>query len=157
MADIAGFVNKYFEMDPKTDDLLRSGKELEEGMKVLLEVPDYRLDLDVSGGVIERRTDPGMVAQALKWNRWVTVSNLGWGGMDTCSFIGVYEDGTKKLVEVPDNFAWYVKKNSIPEPFDVDAEKADLQERGRPVDGPGSKIWPTGGYPGVTRFDQLEA
>lgn len=134
--DMTQFVPKWFEMDPKTDDLIRSGRFLEDGMVVLLEVPDYRLDLEESGGAVERRTNPAMVAQALKWNRWVTVSDPGYAGDELCAFVGVYADGTKKSIEVPDRLAWYVKKKSMPPTADEidDAGKKDLQERGIPVE-----------------------
>jgi len=133
--DMTQFVPKYFEMDPKTDDLLRKGSMLEDGMVVLLEMPALRVDIvSEDGQPLSTYYNPETREQALRYNRWVTVSDLGWADGDMCSFIGVYHDGTKKKIEAPNDFAWYVKKNSLPKPIDYEAEQRDQQERGRPVE-----------------------
>jgi len=151
------FVPKYFEMDPKTDDLLRKGNLLEDGMVVLLEPAVFRVDVQGLAEAIKSGANPSLTEQALRWNRWVTVSDLGWGGDDMCSFVGIYHDGTKKQIQVSNDYAWYIKKNSMPKPFDDEADMLDQQERGRPVEGGPTRVWPNGRNPAsVTRFDQLE-
>jgi hypothetical protein len=137
--DMTQFVPKYFEMDPKTDDLLRKGSMLEEGMEVLLERPDMRVDVLGLAESIKSGTNPSLTEQALRWNRWATVSDLGWGE-EGPSFIGIYHDGTKKKIEVADHLAWYVKKKSMPKPIDDEAEKLDQQERGRPISNVGAAM-----------------
>jgi hypothetical protein len=134
------FVPKYFEMNPKTDDLLRKGDRLVDGMVVLLESSELRSDVLGYADAIKSGANPALTEIALRWNRWVTVSDLGWADDDRCSFIGIYWDGTKKKIEVPNDLAWYVKKNSILKPFDGDSDKLDQQERGRPVERSGADL-----------------
>lgn len=151
MLDMSQFVDKYFEMDPKTDDMIRKGTLLMEGMTVLLESSEWRIRLVQEGQPVVLREGYAETEQARRWNRWVTVEDLGWGGPDICSFVGVYSDGTKKLIQVPENCAWYVKKSSIPDPEALALEeeaqaKADLQERGIPVDGVNISVEPVRVY-----------
>lgn len=111
--DVKECVQKYFEMDPKTEDLLFDGTHLRNGMTVLIEDPEEKQDFDSANA---SRTDPaarGIMWRARKLNRWCTVSNLLVEG-DFALFVGIYEDGgkMKRMHEV--DSSWFVKKDSIP-------------------------------------------
>jgi hypothetical protein len=110
------FVDKYYEMDPKTEDLLFDGTYISEGMVVLIQSPSYKetlIETSVSNGKYDE------IWRAKKYNRWCTVSDVKSNERGIVSFIGVYEDGTKRK-HCHDVFdAWIVKKDSIPEPEHV--------------------------------------
>lgn len=100
------FVEKYYMMNPETEDVLLDGTELRDGMTVLLENPIDR----ASYGVSDR------MHTVLKKNRWCTVTKLNvYVDSNTVRFVGVYEDGTKiaRTHNVPT--PWLVKLDSIPE------------------------------------------
>jgi hypothetical protein len=98
------YVDQYFKMDPETDDLIR-GYDLKDGMKVLIEDYNWRMNTNetLSGG---------MKALADIRNRWTTVTNLDVEGSNV-NFIGVYDDGTKATITRNENMGWYVKKDSL--------------------------------------------
>jgi hypothetical protein len=105
------YVGKFFEMDPETDDLLDNGTLVIDGMKVLFEDNGYRAD--PREGMSAGDTD-----RAKKSNRWCVVSNskvkVDNNGNDMLSFIGTYDDGTKRKWDVSARYAWFVKKDTIP-------------------------------------------
>lgn len=117
---IKEFVDKYYEMNPETDDLLFSGYDLANGMVVLTE--NYKRRIDVSKGfdaLLE-----GYKPEALKWNRWMTVSQLKINkGDQLVGFIAIYPDGTKRKVMLSVDDAWIVKVYSLP----ADAETDDSE------------------------------
>jgi hypothetical protein len=106
--DVDLFVDKYEEMNPETEDLLFDGRQLRNGMKVL---PDITYRADIVHMSSSRIRDKAMLR-----NRWCTVDNLEIrNDINMVSFVGVYEDGTKRKHEHNIDIAWVVKKDSIPE------------------------------------------
>ena len=100
----ADMFSKWYEMNPETEDLLFDGNELAEGMVVLVEDPNRRID-------IEGSMTPEHFYEARKWNRWFMISRLDRtpNGM-RLSFLGTYEDGTKfKFDDVNKNHGWLCK------------------------------------------------
>jgi len=112
MIEINGnrFVSKFFQMDPKTEDLLSNGSMLKEGMVVMIEDDFGRVDVERDTKV--ERYD---LARALENNRWCTVSEIETHSQnyDIISFVATYEDGTKKKRTFNKSYAWYVKLDSI--------------------------------------------
>lgn len=104
-----GIIEKYYEMDPKTETLLFDGDALQDGMTVLID-SGCRQDLDE----IESHHD---YHNARVQNRWCTVSNLIQKG-DLLTFIGTYEDGVMEKRIINSSFSWLVKLNTIPESKD---------------------------------------
>lgn len=103
------FVPKFYHMNPQTEDLLFDGTELKDGMVVLIEHSDLRGDLDTIS------IHPSHLERALKWNRWTTVSAVVFDEeKDQVLFIATYEDGTKRKFIADADYAWFVKKDSIP-------------------------------------------
>jgi hypothetical protein len=108
------FVPKYFEMDPKTDILLSSGNCLQDGMVVLLESNENRIDLDAYADLL-RNGSAKVLEECLRWNRWMTISMCHVTNNGVVDFIATYEDRTQKKIRVDCIRAWYVKIDSIPE------------------------------------------
>lgn len=100
------FVDKYYEMDPETEDVLDNGSLVIDGMKVLLEDPAFRQK-------IHEDMAPYEISAARVTNRWATVENRKLIGANI-SFIAVYGDGIKRKVSLAVEHAWIVKKDSIP-------------------------------------------
>jgi len=100
------FVEKLYEMDPETEDVLDNGTLVIDGMKVLIEAPSLR------HAIYEGMT-PDEISEARVTNRWATVekSKVVDGRL---SFVAVYEDGIKRKVVQQVDLAWIVKKDSIP-------------------------------------------
>jgi hypothetical protein len=104
------FVTKYYEMDPIEEDLLIDGSKLENDMVVLIEDPEFRVN--VSMHFIDDM--PATKERALRWNRWATVSEYEFDTeADEVIFVAVYEDGTKKKQIVSADKAWFVKLYSM--------------------------------------------
>ncbi len=103
-----GFVPQTYTMDPETEDLLPSGEMLREGMVVLIESWQWRYDID-------RELTDRSFNLALQRNRWCTVTQIKRNELGNhFKFVGVYEDGTKRVREIPTGVAWLVKLDSIP-------------------------------------------
>jgi hypothetical protein len=112
------FVPRFYRMDPKTEDLLPSGAELADGMKVLIEDPDER-------AVIKDDMEDWELDRALVRNRWCEVTYLSTRSSGTSiSFVAVYEDGTKRKREYSARESWFVKKDSIPDPVAAEEKEA---------------------------------
>lgn len=99
------FVDRYYEMDPQTDDLLLDGQLLEPGMIVLIENIYLREDITLMSEEKKNR--------ALETNRWALVSNLEKHG-DSLSFVAIYEDGSKRNRKYKLDHGWLVKKETVP-------------------------------------------
>lgn len=102
------FEPKNYELDPETEDLLFDGSFLRDGMVVMVERPSIRIrntKRDLIGF--------GCLEEAKKYNRWCRVEDVYLHDDETVSFIGVYEDGTKRKFRVDSSHAWFVKKDSI--------------------------------------------
>jgi hypothetical protein len=110
--DIVDFVERHYMFDPETDDLIR-GHQLVSGMRVLLESPDFRMDMRNV-----EMFDQGQMRTALVENRWCMVTELQFNKSDEkyekLSFIAVYDDGTKFSRRWGLDRFWYVKLDSIP-------------------------------------------
>jgi hypothetical protein len=100
------FVEKYYEMDPDTEDLLDNGSLVVDGMKVLIEDPKFRVG-------IPNIMKPEQISNARVTNRWATVEQTKIRDR-ILSFVAVYGDGVKRKVVHPVDLAWLVKKDSIP-------------------------------------------
>ena len=120
------FVDKFYEMNPETDDLLAEGTELENGMIVLLEDSLMREDPErVDSTALGTRYQQERLREV---NRWCEVMNFkvqrrfehdDMGSVLTevdplVEFVALYSDGTKKKRRYAASYAWIVKKDSIP-------------------------------------------
>jgi hypothetical protein len=100
------FVDKYYVMDAENEDLLFDGTKLRNGMEVLIEAPDFREDM-------MKPLNARAMNGALKYNRWSFVSELQVLP-NAVSFIAIYDDGSKRKMDVPRYMAWFVKKHTMP-------------------------------------------
>lgn len=120
MTDPASFIGKYYKMDPQLEDLIY-GADLENGMEILIETPDRKVDLASwtntdSKTMLEflEKQSGEFQKQAETWNRWVLVTKLQKHSPASITFIGMFSDGTKQTFTTLANVGWYVKKASIP-------------------------------------------
>jgi hypothetical protein len=119
--DFSQFVPKMYEMNPETEDVLGSSLDLKEGMVVLVESPNVRLDVAHHQKQFERlgslvSLDDGILSELRKVNRWCKVTKIrNYGKNQSISFVGVYEDGVKRQRFADPQSAWIVKLDSLPE------------------------------------------
>lgn len=106
------FVPKYYQMNPETEDVLFDGNALVNGMKVLIEDPEYRTTIPPNGF---HGLNQEVLNRARRWNRWLTVSDLRFDKTNrSVSFIGIYyPDGVKMKITALIDLAWLVKKETI--------------------------------------------
>lgn len=105
-------VDKFYKMDPDTEDILLDGTELQNEMCVLIESPI-------------KRNDTSLIARTLLgqyWlninNRWCTVTKLKLDyTTSSISFVAVYADGLKAKRQYDMSYAWIVKKGFETRPF----------------------------------------
>jgi hypothetical protein len=103
-----GYITKYYEMDPATEDLLFDANYLQNDMVIAADSP-LRFDLS------QTPASPGDEEQARKFNRWFRVSHLFLSPNDGCVYmLATYADGTKRKLVQSMQYAWLVKKNSMP-------------------------------------------
>ena len=101
------FVERFYVMNPETEDVITKGLELKNGMVVLRENGSLRanlaeLDLD------------WMRDRALTRNRWCTVTNVHYvQDLKVVQFTGIYEDGTRRVRNSKLTDSWLVKKSSV--------------------------------------------
>jgi hypothetical protein len=145
--DLSEFIEQYYEMVPETEDVMPSGEDLEEGMRVVVEDPTSRKNLDELRYHIERGTafSPALLATARMTNRWCEVTDVAiWDDEGYITFVGVYDDGVKRQRKHPIDTAWIVKKDSIDQSlnplanalgYSEDQLKANLQMFDGLVDG----------------------
>jgi hypothetical protein len=103
-------VSRYYEMDPETEDVLHNGTLVIDGMKVLIEAVDLKVDIAEDMTEFANHT-------ARKTNRWATVTEskiVDYKDGPHLAFVGVYDDGVKRKISYPVDYAWFVKKDSIP-------------------------------------------
>lgn len=115
------FVEKYFVMDPATDDLIFDGTKLRNDMVVLIERDEFRYPLKDR---VEGRLDDNDRAQMLRYQRWAVVSDVVIN-MQNVTFIATYNDGSKRKINVATEHAWYVKKETMQDD-DPSASSIDL-------------------------------
>lgn len=105
--DMPDFVDKFYRMDPETEDLIAKSTGLREGMRVLIESNGLRQDTSTLN-------EDWKVSRAFENNRWCVVSEIHRYGADIW-FTGVYDDGSKiRRGSFHVNTAWLVKLDSIP-------------------------------------------
>lgn len=107
------FVNKFYELDPETEDLVPYGDLLMDGMVVLIESPMERARIELT-------MTENTVRDARVNNQWCKVTDarifpVGEHGEEV-RFVGIYPDGSKFQRAMNTSRAWYVKIDSIPEP-----------------------------------------
>lgn len=116
--DVSNFVPQFYKMDPATDDLMAEGRQLFNGMIVLVADKMMRQDLREIEGKDDAEISPYALDRAEQYNRWCTVSGLTTQRRDHMEdlvrFIGVYEDGTKTKFTIASSHAWLYKKDSLP-------------------------------------------
>lgn len=112
MEQPTNLVDKWYEMNPETEDVLPSGRHLIPGMVVLIESPQGRMDLTTW-----QTWSKADLRNARMWNRWATVAEQPQivGNGHTISFIAEYEDGSKMQYTTAVQYAWLVKKDSRPD------------------------------------------
>jgi hypothetical protein len=107
---MVNLVPKYYINDPDTEVLLPNGRLLRDGMKVLIESANMRVDIDLD-------LKPWEYHRALQRNRWGTLSNIEWitgaDGETVARFAVTYDDGSQMLDTWNVSYAWYVKKDTI--------------------------------------------
>lgn len=112
---MTNFVDKFYQMDPTTEDLLFEGRSLKNGMIVLIGDSGWRED--VSGEL-----DHQSLELARANNRWALVTNLHVRP-SKISFVGLYDDGTKIRRDFQNDYPWLVKISTIvKEPHEVEEE-----------------------------------
>lgn len=113
MMDLSGCEDKYYEMNPNSDDMLPDGTYLRDNMIVLIEAFSQRNYIKVVPGPgYDKEPTPSQIFLARITNRWGSVSNLKVVG-DQITFVATYEDGTKAKRKHSIHFAWLVKTHSI--------------------------------------------
>ncbi|QFG08742.1 hypothetical protein PBI_INGRID_70 [Arthrobacter phage Ingrid] len=112
--------SKGYIMNPSDTDLIR-GKELEDGMIVLLE--DSLLREEPTCTEDPEHKCGSRCHRAFKTSRWCKVSKLEkrmrvTGEVALLSFVGEYADGSKSSHTYNVSYFWYVKLDSIPKKDD---------------------------------------
>lgn len=101
------FVPKYYQMNPKHEDILFDGEELQNGMIVLVESSDWRMvisqDLESDGESLEL---------AMCRNRWMRIHHLVIRE-EVVQFIAEYADKSKKKVSFPLHLSWLVMNQPV--------------------------------------------
>lgn len=108
------FVQQYYQMDPETE-MVMFGRELTNGMEVLIESASCRADLAT-------RPYSGTAEEELfnwRMNRWFKVARLIVAD-DYINFVSINSDDTEATQRWSADSGWIVKKYSVPEgwPFE---------------------------------------
>lgn len=122
-------VGKHYIMDPETEDLIY-GRELKEGMVVLVESPALRGDSNLLEGHA-RPEDWWHMLRTCRWAEVTKLSIVSGPNETTTFFIAVYSDGTKHTRQYVDNIGWYVKKDSMPK---VEETSVDWSKSAAPTE-----------------------
>lgn len=104
-AEVAGMVDKWYEMDPETEGVLFDGTEIKIGMVILPENPDMRVD------VREEFSDKDLY-RAHRTNRWFRVVRLQRVG-SVVLLLAEYEDGMQTKLEIAITESWLFKLASV--------------------------------------------
>lgn len=98
-----GMVDKWYEMDPEVEELIYDGTELVEGMVILIESPEMRVD------VREVLTDEQLF-RARRTNRWMMISRIMLSPDRThVTFLAEFEDGVKSKLDFEVRESWLCK------------------------------------------------
>jgi hypothetical protein len=116
--DSSIFVDKFYEMNPETEELFPSGAYLKDGMVVLLS--NFEMRVLTTDWLSTSQYD-----RAKEVNRWCKVRDIRiTSGL--VAFVGEYEDGTMRLRQHPVGLGWLVKHDSMltipPEEFKYSVE-----------------------------------
>lgn len=117
------FVDKFYQMDPKHEDLIADGSELKEGMVVMIGDKMFRADMNH----LSHHPHPYLHERAMENNRWCTISQIKilerfyidmmGRAMSQASpvvtFVATYADGVKIKRSFPADCPWIVKKDSL--------------------------------------------
>lgn len=102
-----GLVPKHYLMNPSTERLITSGRELKDGMIVLTANEELRAD---TRNIEIRNPDQARLATAYRWNRWMRISEVHHGpAVSNTSFVGTYHDGSKMAFSTHPANPWFVK------------------------------------------------
>jgi hypothetical protein len=112
--NITNYVSKYYEMDPKTEDLI-DGRDIKDGMRILIADPIMRENTFWT----DAEPDAHWLDRAKELNRWCVVSRLEASHRGVVSFFAVYDDDTKRKRTYNVSHAWLVKLNSIPKTDEI--------------------------------------
>lgn len=110
------FVSRFYEMQPATDELLPNGRNLTDGMCVLIDDQNLRQSLNVLMHPDNTMYEE-ILYKARESNRWCIVSELeilDHLNFQVVVFTACYPDGLRRQRIVPLEKAWLVKADSIP-------------------------------------------
>jgi len=99
------FLDRFFRMNPKTDDLLFDGTYLRDGMTVLVGDASQRMEITDDMDVYHRD-------QAELTNAWYTITHV-MTNQKYVTFLATYEDGSKRKVTFPLGVPWLVRLNTL--------------------------------------------
>jgi hypothetical protein len=116
------FVDKFYEMDPATEDLLFDGTLLRDGMVVLMGEPGMR-------SYIHDDMGPEALEDAKRFNVWYRISSVLLAGNNVV-FQANYSNGIKKKIQVRATDSWLVKIDSIPSRVGSEEEQHGTTFRG---------------------------
>lgn len=108
------FIDRFYKMDPSSEDLLFDGTCLRDGMTVA--VGDSSLRLEISDDMDAYAKDQGEIL-----NSWYTISYTRTSGRYV-TFMATYENGYKRKVTYPIQHPWLVKLISIYKTDDLDID-----------------------------------
>jgi hypothetical protein len=118
-----GLVNPFYEMDPKTEDIVFDGTRLKNGMNVLIASAAMRAQFDFGSEELA----PVLLDLALERNRWCIISHVTIDNdavFPLVRFIATYPDGTKRKRVHGIHQAWLVKLDSIPQSAEEESTDA---------------------------------
>lgn len=110
------FVPKFYQMDPRTEELIPDGRILSDGMVILLADPNHR------GRPEKMSAADWELDRVMERNRWCTISNVSIRG-NLLTFVATYEDGTKRKRSESTDTPWLVHKDSIEHSIDRASER----------------------------------
>jgi len=115
------WVARDYQVNPDLEEILVSGRLVEEGMLVLVEPHSYRTDIraletatddDAEGTVMNVFGPPprAVVIEHLnRQNRWCFVTQLQKNETEI-AFVGIYHDGTQAVRYYPIDAPWLVRR-----------------------------------------------
>jgi hypothetical protein len=121
-------VDKWYEMDPSQEDILFSGRELRDGMIVILASARTKVDLRprMAWSLVRRRLTNAEWFQARNENRWFRITNIEFVGGDEglIWYLAHYADGTVRKGVAYTHEAWLVKLDSLRDMYPPDPKLA---------------------------------
>lgn len=102
------FVDKYYQSNWGMEDLLFDGRELRDGMVILLADPQMRYDatnVELAG--------PGVLDSLMVRNRWCRISRVTVDNENRVHFLATYDDGMKRKRSYGVVNSWLAKKTTL--------------------------------------------